>query len=188
MPAGAPSARRPAHRSMSWASATPSSAPSRPAARLRREFALFDETAIWKQILLHTGCPMTPQDMEARIVRYGESAPLQDRLHRRPYAGIGPEGELHHHRRRRVRKPRPARPYRHPARVQHRRGGPAAEMPQLAAPPPHGRGVLCPVRAAGGSSGAAGARRARWCWKRATSSTSPPAFSAASRISAPITG
>ena len=49
--ASASSARRPAHRCTSWASPMPSSGPW----GLRREFTLFDEIAIWKQILLHTG-------------------------------------------------------------------------------------------------------------------------------------
>jgi hypothetical protein len=34
----------------------------------------------------------------------------------------------------------------------------------------------------------AGGTRDRWCWRRGTSSTSPPASSGASRTSAPITG
>ncbi len=69
-------------------------------------------------------------------------SPLPHRLHRCPYAGLEPEGELHHHRRRGLESQGPARPYQHPARLQHRRRRAAAEMPQLAAFPPHRRGVL----------------------------------------------
>ncbi len=131
---------------------------------------------------------MTPQDMESRIVRYGDLQTLPHGLHRRPHAGQRPEGKLHHHRRRRVRKPAPARPHPRDPGLQHRRRRPAAEVPQLAAQPHHGGGVL---RAEGqlavllGALGHGGRFRGR---RRATSSTSPPASSAASRMSAPTTG
>lgn len=69
---------------------------------------------------------------------------MPDGLHRRPYAGLRHQGELHDHRRRRLGKPRPARPHQGNARLQHRCRRPAAEMPQLPSLPSHRRGLLRP--------------------------------------------
>ncbi len=50
---------------------------------------------------------MTPQEMETRIVRYGDLRPCKTAFIDAHTPGVRPEGELHHHRRRRQRKRRP---------------------------------------------------------------------------------
>ena len=127
---------------------------------------------------------ITASEIAPRIVRYGELQPCKTAFidahtpgsnQKENFTIIGGGGQ---------RKRRPARPHHDPARLQHRRGGTAAAGPQLACTPTARPRCSSSSPAAGGSSGAAGAMPARWCWRRATSSTSRPASSAASRISA----
>ena len=132
--------------------------------------------------------PMTPQDMEARIVRYGELQPCKTAFidahtpgsdQKENFTIIG--GGVSE-------SPRPARAYHHPARLQHRRGRPAAESAATRLHDHRTAEAFFVLSGRWRFSGVAGATRARSRWKRATSSTSPPASSGVLRISAPITG
>jgi hypothetical protein len=131
---------------------------------------------------------MTPPEMEARIVRYGELRPCRTAFidahtpgsdQKENFTiiggGVSEAADQHVH-------------IAIPTGFNIGAAGTAAEVPQLAAFAPHGRGVLRALGALALLLGALGQRGRAWCWRRAISSTSPPASSAASRISAPITG